>query len=241
MSVRATAPAAAAFNLRPTSWTVEGQAVENSLQALEVRMQAEARHRCRQPHRCIQDIARRVEHGGWFHVCSLRTRETLRHGQLGFAVADWRRADVELEVWVSGRTMTLQISNVDLSDWTRTARKLAEAIVPHAGRGPEWRAVPKSCSAGSKSKRAQAPWAIWGLPAKCSTLPAMDLPSTDALQAAVVRDNALTVLREEQPREWAREKSAVARARYRAGEPLHCARYCFSCDERLARTHTHAR
>lgn len=229
MTVRATAPAAAALHLRSTSWVVEGRAVESSLLALEVRMHAAARDFCRQQHRCIRDISRRVEQGGWFHLCSLKTREILKHNQLGFAVADWRRADVELEVWVSGRTMSLQISNVDLSDWTRTARRLAEAVVPHAGRGAEWRAVPKRCAAGNIGKRAQPPWAIWVLPTKCSTLPAMALPTPDALLATVVRDNAMIAMREEQSEQWARRKNTVARERYRAGDAVQCVQHVCDC------------
>lgn len=57
-------------------------------------------------------------------MCSLSSSETLRHGQLGYAVADWRRAAVHLKVWVSGKTLTLKIANVDLSDWSRAARTL---------------------------------------------------------------------------------------------------------------------
>jgi hypothetical protein len=32
----------------------------------------------------------------------MNTQETLRHGQLGLAVPDWRRAVVELRAWVAG-------------------------------------------------------------------------------------------------------------------------------------------
>jgi len=123
---------------------------------------------------------------------------------------------------LAGRTMTLHLQGVDLSDWTRAARRLAEAIVPHVGREPEWRAVPPECAAGSNGKRALPPWGSWaeGLPHTCDTLPALDLPTSSELLAAVARDNALVALRQELPAQWAREQPLVARARFRAGIPL---------------------
>jgi len=179
-------------------------------------MHAEARSICR--HQCVRDVARRVEQGGWLHLCAVSAKATVRHGQLGFAVADWRRAPVQLKVWVSGQTMTLHLRDVDLSDWTRAARKLAEAVVPHVGRGPEWRAVPPECATSHNGKRALPPWGRWaeGLPHKCDTLPALDLPTSSALLAAVTRDNAFVAMRRELPAHWAREKPLLARARFRA-------------------------
>jgi hypothetical protein len=105
---------------------------------------------------CCLQVRRRVEDagGGVFHLCSVNTRATLRHGQLGYtpfscftgtkvhiltqkapcsyAVADWRRAQVEVRAWVSGRTVGVSIQRVDMSDWTRTARAIATALLPHA-------------------------------------------------------------------------------------------------------------
>jgi hypothetical protein len=219
MSVRATTPAAGALQLRSTSWKVDAFAVESSLQALAVRMHAEARDICghgQGTRDCSYNNARRVEQGGWFHLCSLTTSERLQHGQLGYAVADWRRATVTLAVWVSGHSKTLSINNVDLSDWTRAARTLARGIVPHAGAGGAWSSVPAHCSGGKDGRRGVAAWNVWTLPEKCDTLAAMMLPTTSSLAAALERDNAIIVMQEEQRNEWARHQAIVARARYRA-------------------------
>jgi hypothetical protein len=72
-------------------------------------MHAEARSICQNAHRCAHAIARSVERGGWFHLCSVSTQAHVQHGQLGFAVADWRRAPVQLKVWVSGECV--RVSN----------------------------------------------------------------------------------------------------------------------------------
>lgn len=219
MSVRATTPAAGALQLRSTSWKVDGFAVESSLQALAVRMHAEARDICghgKGSSQCSYHNAQEVQRGGWFHLCSLTTSETLRHGQLGYAVADWRRATVKLSVWVSGHSKTLTINDVDLSDWTRASRTLAQGIVPHVVTGGAWSTVPAHCSGGKDGRRGAAPWNVWTLPEKCDTLSAMLLPTTSSLAAALERDNAMIVMQEEDHNVWARHQGIVARARYRA-------------------------
>jgi hypothetical protein len=183
MSVRATAPAAAALNLRETAWSVQGSAVESSLRALAVRIEAEARHLCAYGQgtvHCSPHAAHRVQQGAWLHLCSLTTQETLRHGQLGLAVPDWRRAEVSLRAWVAGAgTVTLSISHVDLSDWTRAARTLTQGLLPHASGHGSWDAVPRECGAeGDKGRAsAQEQWAPWTLPEECETLGALTLPT----------------------------------------------------------------
>eukprot|EP00802_Teleaulax_amphioxeia_P001090 Tamp_01091.p1 GENE.Tamp_01091~~Tamp_01091.p1 ORF type:complete len:853 (+),score=200.76 Tamp_01091:3276-5834(+) len=225
MSVRATAPAAAALHLRPTAWSVQGSAVESSLRALGVRMEAEARDLCaygRGSRDCSRQVAARVQQGGWLHLCSLTTQETLRHGQLGLAVADWRRASVSLRAWVSGRTVTLSIGHVDLSDWTRAARTLTRALLPHATGHGSWEAIPQECSAARRQGRASAGsdsaerWPPWTLPGECDTLGAVTLPTPASLTTAVLRDNAIVEMRLEDRELWRRHQPLIARARYRA-------------------------
>ena len=67
MSVKLSAPASASLNLRDTSWRVQGVATESSLQALAMRMHAEARVFCghhRGLGRCSKAAAQRVGEGG---------------------------------------------------------------------------------------------------------------------------------------------------------------------------------
>ena len=218
MSVKLSAPASASLNLRDTSWRVQGVATESSLQALAVRMHAEARVFCghhRGSGRCSKAAAQRVEEGGWFHVCALSSNLRLQHGQLGYGVGDWRRAAVDLQVWVSGKTLTLTITNVDLSDWSRAARTLAQAIVPHAAGEGKWASVPPQCATVSAT-RAMPGWQVWQLPHVCNTLPAMDLPTTLSLASALERDNAFVAIKEEQPGEWYHHSHRLQTARFRA-------------------------
>ena len=137
----------------------------------------------------------------------------LQHGQLGYGVGNWRCAAVDLQVWVSGKTLTLTITNVDLSDWSRAARTLALAIVPHAAGEGKWASVPPQCASAT---RAMPGWQVWQLPHVCHTLPAMDLPTTLSLASALERDNAFVAIKEEQPGEWYHHSHRLQTARFRA-------------------------
>ena len=178
-----------------------------------VRIHAEAISLCAQGGvHCDHKTAAIVRRSGWFHLCSLTTSATLKHGQLGYGVPDWHRATVALDVWVSGRAMSLQIRAVDLSDWTRAARALAKAIVSHAVYSGRWQAVSSQCVRGARGPQG----GIFALPGKCDTLPATELPSPALLQVAVERDNAVVAEREEVPALWTLREATIARERHRA-------------------------
>jgi hypothetical protein len=232
MSVRATAQAGA---LQAATWKVEGYALPSSLEAITLRMHAEARDLCARGH-CSDGVARLVQHVGWFHVCWLTTRETIRHGQLGLEVPDWRRATVQLAVWVSGSALSLEVGHVDLSDWTRAARKLATQVLAHAGgKGPHSGGAPK-CVGSPVDTGSLAPWPSVSVSDKCETLPAMELPSPQELLAALGRDNAVIAMREEEVADWPEVRSKLARRRYRAAmEAFNRRRAAWESDQAVSR------